>query len=163
MSKKIVTGITVAVVILAVGCIAWLYVSGQVRVSWGKTANSTAAIVCDTSVVDTYNAAMNYTVRSGSAVAGFDEAGLKKIVTDIKAKSGYESDATCESMLFWIAIHNNDYNSAKTLYASVKKLHDARVFADSNIRGNLAIFQYEDALQQINPSNNNQEGGTGGV
>jgi hypothetical protein len=163
MSKKIVTGITVAVVILAVGFVVWLFLSGQVRVSWGKTANSTVAVVCDTSVVDTYNAAMNYTVRSGSTQAGFDEAGLTKLVTDIKSRSGYGSDATCQAMLFWAAIHANNYNEAKTIYDSVKKLHDERIFADSNIRGNLALFQYTDALDQINPSTQNQEGGAGGL
>lgn len=159
MSKKIVTGITVAVVILLIGCMAWLFLSGQVRVLWGKSNES--VVVCGTGVVDTYNAAMHYQTRTGSSGPALDEEGLKKLAVDIKSKPGYESDPTCQSMLFWMAIHDRNYTAATSAYDAVKKLHDKRIFADSNIRDNGPSYTYDSVLQGISSPAGNQDGAGG--
>lgn len=144
MHKRMVTvsiSIVIIVALLGVG-IWWLFNTGRLVYVANPSTTSTA-VVCDSSIVDKYNTAMYYEERNGSTQPTIDEAGVRNLVSEIKGKKGYDTDATCQSILFWVAIYNKDASAARTAYDAVKSLHDKRIFADSNLRSNEALFTYE--------------------
>jgi hypothetical protein len=147
MSKKY-TLATIGVLIVA-GGIVWLFVSGHLVWSDGKASKT--ASVCGADIVNKYNDAMYMIGRNGSTEPSIDEAGVKDVQSEVKRKAKYEEDATCQTLLFWIAIQNNDYPAAKTAATAVKELHDKGQFADNNIRGNDPILTYDTVLYGISP------------
>ncbi len=160
MNKRLII-ILALVGVLIVAALIWLIASGQVIISWKNgTSQSSASSVCKTDTVDSYNKAAYYQVREGSELPTADEASLKKITSDIKAKNGYDSDPTCQAILFWNAILASDYEGAKKAHEIVKDLHGRGIFADSNIRNNAPLFEYESALRDISP-NLDTEGSAG--
>ena len=145
--KKIVTITAIAILVAAIGVIAWLFASERL-----VFANPNAGVgavapkpVCDTNLVAKYNDAMFFIGREGSDV--------KK---DITSKSNYKADPTCQTLLFWIAVHESNYEAAKTAYEAVKELHDRHHFADSNIRANAALFTYEGVIEALSPEADTQ-------
>ena len=147
MSKKYT--LSVIGLLIVAGGIVWLFASGHLVLSDGKT-NKTAS-VCGSDIVNKYNDAMYMIGRNGSSEPSIDESGVKDVQNDVKRKTGYEKDATCQTLLFWIAIHNNDYSAAKIAATAVKELHDKGQFADNNIRGNDPILTYDTVLYGISP------------
>jgi len=148
MSKKYI--LLPLVGIIVAGVIVWLFASG--RLVWSNTgANQAVGVVCGTDIVDTYNDAMYMIGRNGSSEPSIDESGVKSVQNTVKGKAGYKDDATCQTLLFWIAIHDGDYQAAKDAEASVKRLYDKGQFANNNIRGNDAILTYDTVLYGISP------------
>jgi hypothetical protein len=148
MSKKYILLPLLGVVII--GGVVWLFASG--RLVWSNSgANKTARVVCGTDIVDTYNDAMYMIGRNGSSEPTIDESGVKSVQSAVRNKTGYKDDATCQTLLFWIAIHDGDYQAAKDAEAAVKLLHDKGQFANNNIRGNDAILTYDIVLYGISP------------
>ena len=147
MSKKY--ALIVVGLLIVTGALVWLFASGHLMWSNGKVDKT--ASVCGSDVVNKYNDAMYMIGRNGSSEPSIDESGVKDVQNDVKRKTGYEKDATCQTLLFWIAIHNNDYPAAKTAAAAVKQLHDKGQFADNNIRGNDPILTYDTVLYGISP------------
>ncbi|MGV9002054.1 MAG: hypothetical protein ACOH18_03840 [Candidatus Saccharimonadaceae bacterium] len=146
MSKKIAlvsTAIVIVVALVGVG-VWWLFNTGRlVYVAPGsKVAIST--VVCGTDVVDKYNAAAYLLKRDpNSNEPTIDQPALNTLATDIKAKKGYEADATCQNILFWVAYNASDHDSAQTAYTALKDLHSKGKFADSNIRSAAPLYAYE--------------------
>ena len=151
MKAKYTIGIIVAIVIIC-GIATWLFMSGRLVWSVNGGQHVAARTVCDSTIVSKYNDAMFVTQRSGSDEPSVDEAGVKAVKADIKTKTGHEKDATCQALLFFIAINDRDYPSAKSAYQEVKQLHDNGIFPDNNIRGSDALFNYQNLLNGINPS-----------
>ncbi len=148
MSKKYILLSLLGVVV--VGGVAWLFVSG--RLVWSNSGGSKpVSVVCGVDTVDKYNDAMYMIGRNGSSEPSIDESGVKSVQSTVKSKAGYKDDATCQTLLFWIAIHDGDYQAAKDAETIVKRLHDKGRFADSNIRGNDAILTYDTVLYGISP------------
>lgn len=136
--------------IIVIGGVVWLFTSG--RLVWSSPgANKAVGVVCGADIVDTYNGAMYMIGRNGSSDPSIDEAGVKSVQSTVKGRVGYKDDATCQTLLFWIAIHDGDYPAAKDAEAAVKRLHDKGQFANNNIRGNDAILTYDTVLYGISP------------
>lgn len=148
MSKKYILLPFIGVAVI--GGIVWLFVSG--RLVWSNAgADKTVSVVCGTDIVDTYNDAMYMIGRNGSSEPSIDESGVKTVQNTVKGKAGYKDDATCQTLLFWIAIHDGDYQAAKDAETAVKRLYDKGQFANNNIRGNDAILTYDTVLYGISP------------
>lgn len=160
MSKKLVIGVSVLGALLLASVI-FLVVSGRLVLTDPNVQRSVSKIVCDSGTVDTYNAAMLLDKRGGSDEYTFDEAGLKSLQTSIRAKDGYKDDPTCQTMLFWIAVKDEDYEAGKVAYQNVKRLYDQRIFADSNLRTDQPLFSYEAALWNISPEAAQDQEGIG--
>lgn len=165
MSKKS-TGIIIG--IAAVLVVIGLFTSGQARIIWGSASTKTAtnaasdtAAVCGTDTVQLYNTARAFIVRDGEQEPSVDEAGLSKLATSIKAMSGYETDPTCQTMLFWTAYYNKNHEDAKSAYDAIKSLHDQRIFADTNLLGVASLKTYESAMNSLIPSDITTRGTNG--
>lgn len=138
----------VLIVVLAGLIIAgvwWLFSSGRLVYVSSKSSD----VACGSDIVTQYNGAMFYRPRNGSNIPSLDEAGLKNLVTEIKGKTKYATDPTCQTILFWIAVHDNNYNAANDAYKAVKSLHDKGEFADSNLRSNDSLFTYQGYLNSL--------------
>lgn len=136
--------------VVVVGVIVGLFVAG--KLTWNNVAHHpVTSAVCGTNIVNKYNGAMYMIERGGSSEPSIDEVGVAAVKNEVRAKAGYKDDATCQTLLFWIAMHDSDYPAAKSAYGVVKQLHDGGVFADNNIRGNDALFNYGTVLRGIAP------------
>lgn len=150
MNKKIfVIGVPILVVVLLSVGVWWLFNSGRlVYVAPGSKAPEGVA-VCGNDFVEKYNEATYRVIRGDSNEATMDEPALKKLKTDITNKNGYEDDATCQTILFWLALHYDDRKEAEVSYKAVKSLHEKGAFANSNLQGNQAISTYDSFLNAL--------------
>lgn len=149
MNKKIVriAVIIVIVVLLLGGGLWWLFGTG--RLVYNSSGRQTKPLVCDKTIVDRYNDATYYIVRAGSETPTMDEAAAKKLVSEIKSKKNIESDPTCQTILFWSAVHTADAQAAQDAYKAVNTLHGQGHFADSNLRANEPLFMYEEIVKGL--------------
>ena len=155
--KKLAIIVSV-ILLLVVGVAVGLFVSGKVAWVGPDTKVVTAKIVCGPELVSKYNDAMYVSFRNNEKLPSLDVEGIKNIKTEIKAKAGYEKDPTCQSMLYLIAIYEEDYEGSKLAYETVKKLHDQGMYADNNIRNNPPLFMYEAPVFGLSPEGKAQPG-----
>lgn len=157
MNKKRILTILAIITsaLLGVG-VWWLFDTDRLTYASDPGSQSTSSVVCGADVLDTYNAAMFYALREGSSDLTIDEKSLNNLVVEIKSKTGYKNDPTCQTILFWTAVQNDDYPAAKDAYESIKTLHDQGIFADSNIRSNQPLFTYGNYLLQLSGSGASQ-------
>ncbi len=150
MNKKITT-IVIVIVLIAAAAVVWLFMSGRLVWTDPNTKAVVVKAVCDKALVGEYNQATQIIGREGSSTPTIDTEALKKIKDEILAKDGYKTDPTCNAMLFWIAIRDQDYEAGKAAYEAVRSLSDQGRFANSNIRGDEPLFTYEEVLFTISP------------
>lgn len=148
--------IFVIVFLLIIGAITWLIVSGRLTLVWGNGGSgqvqvASSRIVCDDKTVTTYNQAALYAVRPGSNLPTLDKEGLKKLSADIKTRDGYKDDPTCQNILFWQSINDNDYTGAKDNLVALKALHEKHLYPNNNLANTQGLSGYDQALESINP------------
>jgi hypothetical protein len=139
---------------IAIVAIWWLFDSGRLVYS---ASGQRYLSVCDKGIVDRYNDAMYYKVRTGSIDPSIDEAGVKGLVAEIQTKKDFENDPTCQSIIFWSAVQENNYSSANTSYNILMDLHDKHIFADSNLRSSQPLFMYGETLKGLSGSGFSEE------
>lgn len=150
MNKKLVAiGVPVILVVLLGVAVWWLFNSGRLVYVASGTKAPEGLVVCGSDVVTKYNEASLFIKRQGADAPSVDKESLKTIASDIRNKKGYEGDPTCQTLLFWSAVRNDDYKAAKEAAGAVKQLHEKRLFADSNIRNNDAVFNYQTSLNML--------------
>lgn len=157
MNKKRILTILAIITsaLLGVG-VWWLFATDRLTYTSNPGPQSTSSVVCGADVLDTYNAAMFYALRDGSNDLTIDEKAVESLAVEIKSKEGYKNDPTCQTILFWTAVQNDNYPAAKDAYESIKTLHDQGIFTDSNIRSNQPLFTYESYLLQLSGSGASQ-------
>lgn len=144
-------GSTLFIVVLAVGVYFYATKKPIVVVPAGSSA-SVNTIVCDDSIVGTYNAASKLQVRTPGGDLKMDVDGLAKLDTVIRSKSGFEQDPTCQTILFWNAITSNNNANAKIALNAIEELHDAHHYADSNLENTTSISVMKDSLTALTTS-----------
>ncbi len=137
--------LTILLAGLIIAGVWWLFSSGRLV----YVSSKSSAVACGPDIVTKYNAAMFYRPRNGSNTASLDETGLKNLASEIKSKAKYATDPTCQTILFWTAVHDNNYKAANEAYKAVKSLHDKGEFADSNLRSNDSLFTYQGYLNSL--------------
>ena len=153
---RIVTTLTTVILALLGAGVWWLFTSDRLTYNSDPVSRPNSSLVCGADTVDRYNDAMFYAVREGSSDLTIDGESLNNLVVEIKNKVGYKNDPTCQTILFWTAVQNDDYSAAKDAYDSIKTMHDRGAFADSNIRSNQPLFTYESYLLQLSGSSASQ-------
>lgn len=153
--KPVVAILLILVAVLLAGAVTWAVLTNKLVVVWNGsgTPGSLAVNVCDSTLVDEYNKVTEYTRPDGAEVPpSIDVEGLRKVVERIEASSGYESDPTCQVMLFWAAIADKDHATADGILPVIKDLHAKRIFPDNNLRTTVPLFEYDAALEYIAPT-----------
>jgi hypothetical protein len=156
--KKRTTGIIIfiALFIGLCGVVTWLFYSGRLAYM------DPAKVVCGKAIISKYNNAIDYQYREGSDESTIDEAGVKIIVTDIKANAKSKYDPTCQSILFWSAVRSDNYSEAKSAYDIIKGLNEKRIFIDSSLHDAAPLFTLVNSLNGLTGSgaeNNEPLGG----
>lgn len=155
--------ITVILLVLLSGGVWWLFGSGHLVYSnTNSNSSSPPTVACGTDVVDRYNAAMDYQLRNGSTETSIDEQGIKDLLAEIKAKPNFETDPTCQTIIFWSAVSDDNYKSASSAYNGLMSLHEKRIFADSNLRSDQPLFTYEETLNSLTGSGSSEKRVFGG-
>lgn len=151
--KRIVQIILIVIALLAIGAVVWLFAAGKlVWANEKQVVANTSDIICGDDTVTTYNTAMTMMVRGDDQTAySLDQAGVDKLVGEIKGKSGYENDPTCQTILFWAAINKLEYEQAKVANEKIQALHKKHIYANSDIQGNGPVSTYDRALYTISP------------
>ncbi len=160
--------IVLALIILAILTSGtwWLFSSGHLvyhgSISQPNNLSSNQTVVCDAYVVAKYNDAMDYKERNGSTEPSIDIQAIKNLVADIKAKTNFKSDPTCQAIIFWSAVMNDNYKAASIAYNELLGLHKKHIFADSNLLNDQPLFTYKEALDGLTGSGAYKSGSFGG-
>jgi len=118
--------------ILTVAAGGYLYATKKLVIA--TDGNGIAATeVCGDDIVKTYNSAAEFKIRGSDTDLGTDVNALDKLDKEIRAKSGFEKDPTCQTILYWNAISSEKMTEARTALNSVTDLHKSRHFADSDL------------------------------
>lgn len=142
-------GLGLFVVVVALG--GYLYATKQMTFAAAPTSSGAYTPVCNDAVINKYNAAMNYQVRGTdpNAAPTLDTKSLSELEKDIPSKAGYAGDPTCQTILFWIAVQNNDKAKAQTALTALNKLHDEFKYVDSNLANNAPLSTFDSTLNTI--------------
>lgn len=152
MKKKSMGIVILTALLLIIGVVVWLVISGRLVVALKDPSSQYLAIpnVCGSDIVDQYNSATDYKFRDDSAkLPTIDKDGLANIASQIRDKKGYESDPTCQVMLFWAAFDVKDNEAAKRAYDSLQTLRNKRIFSDNNLRTSAGLLEYADIIQRL--------------
>ncbi len=150
--KKSKTWILLGVAVVLVGFGIWAIASGRLVIALKDPDSQyiTVPSVCGDDFVKQYNDATNYIFRDDSAkLPSMDREGLANLATQIRDKENYESDPTCQVMLFWAAFDTKDREAAQRSYDSLQVLHDKRIFSDNNLRTSAGLLEYKDIIQRL--------------
>ncbi|MCX6728893.1 MAG: hypothetical protein NTV39_03985 [Candidatus Saccharibacteria bacterium] len=152
--------VVIILVFLSVG-IWWLFSSGHLTYS---SSGSLSTVACGTDVVDKFNkeADKYYQLSSGSAGLVINKQPIKDLVADIKTKANFETDPTCQAIIFWAAVQDDNYKSANGAYNKLIDLHNKRIFADSNLQGSQPLSAYKDTMKSLTGSGFTINGSIGG-
>lgn len=148
--RKLITWTVVVVIVIGVGAgVWWLFDSG--RLVYVTNRDNVAALkpVCDDGFVSRYNDAMYYTVRDGEEQPSIDVEAVHALEAEVATLEGYQGDATCQTILFWTAVYDDDYDAARSAYDVIMSLHDEYKYADTNLRVSEPLFTYEGALNSL--------------
>jgi hypothetical protein len=137
-------GWALLVVVIAVG--VYFYSAKKPITILAPSGTSVTVIVCDDAIVGTYNAASKLQPRGTNTDLTADVVGLNQLDTAIRSKSGFDQDPTCQTILFWNAIMNNDSGKAGIALTAIENLHDSHHFADSNLENTTSISVMKDSL-----------------
>jgi len=88
-------------------------------------------VVCD-DVIEQYN----------SIFIPLDDAGWEffdQLINDIKSKTGYEEDPTCQSIQYFYSWQKQDIDGMKKALNALKELRKRGLFVDNMLRNNLDI------------------------
>lgn len=126
-----------ALVLLVLG----LVLAGYLAITWKQPAQQVLLVtrVCDNNLVERFNK--------------IEANDYPKLVKDIKAKSGYESDPTCQTILLNAAFYQADYRAAKNAYEAVKSLNEQGLYANNSLNTGQSLSGYEASVQELSPSN----------
>ena len=164
--KKIAIVSSVGAGVLIIGAIiAWLFVSGRVAFVVNQdgpveTLKRPAVQVCGDTVVDEYNTAYDTIVHNivteqladgNISAGGPDYATIIALAGDIKRKNSWAQDPTCQTLVFWAAVFEQDYEAAKSAHQAVRELHDKGFFADNDIRDNTPLNTWEGQVWALSP------------
>lgn len=134
---------------LLVGVLAFIVLSivlvlaGYLVVAWKQPQQKVIITknVCDETIVSKFNKVT--------------EDNLSSLASEIKAKNGYQSDATCQTILIVAAIQTRNSNDAKRALEEVKSLQKQHIYANSELNIGLSLNELETAVNDISQSNQN--------
>jgi|GEM_PF-4409693 len=100
-----------------------------------NTRVTTIVNVCNESVINSYNSAMD------SYYQGYPEAvdTLSTIVTDFSKQAGYEGDPNCAYIKFRLALLKSDSSSAQTQIDTISTLSSQNKYLDARLYGVTSI------------------------
>lgn len=157
---QVAGGLAIVLVLI----LAWMLISGRLVVMAkqpGEKVEVSYAVVCDEKIVDRYNRASKFEQRDGSEMPVQDTDELKKLSQDIASKKGSVNDATCQTILFWAALADKDYDAASSAYARISELHSEDRFANNDLNNNMQLSTYLSLISSINPDRPETEEGRG--
>lgn len=148
--KVVAIGITSIVLVIIIGAITWLLVSGRVEVTFkGGTSRqiTDGSVVCSNDDVVSFNDKTEFKDRGGSVTV--DQKGLSDLAGAIVNRDGYKADPTCQTIIFWSANYNDDAPAAERALAEIRKLYANNRFANSNISLIKSLDEYQAIVNRL--------------
>lgn len=163
MTKKAVFTIgSIGVVLIAIGIIAWLLVSGRVALVVNqqnddevKIVKGSAVLVCGDKVVNAFNEATTGYPTEDPMTSAIRVDVLTEVADDVKKKANYEQDPTCQTIIFWSAIHGKKYEEAKEAKKVVDALYADGHFANSKLRVTAPLQDWQSLIDNLSPEAQN--------
>jgi len=149
MGKRVATITAIVAGIAIVGGVYWAFATSWVHI--GKSgAVATSPNICDDQKVVAYNDARRLVFQDDAAAEPtWNQAALDQLAADIKKTDGYESDATCQTILFWTAYDHQDLQGMQAAYDGIKLLHGKQHFANTNLASHASLEQYESMIHDL--------------
>lgn len=144
--KKIVSIGAAGIVLFAIA--SWLFISGHLI--WVSSPESVLVVKsgCNSTFVNRYNSAIQQGITDG-VLESPGQSQLETVIGDIKKISGYQNDATCQTLILLIAIRTNEYSKASEAYTALKKLNSQKVYPNNNVIGGVSLSAYEAQLKLL--------------
>ena len=157
--KTIVAGIAVLIVI---GIVAWLFLSGRVTLVVNqqnddevKTIKGSKVLVCNETVVDAFNEATTGYPTEDPMTSAVRVEVLTEVADGVKKKKDYEQDPTCQTVVFWAAVHEKNIEEAKEAKRVVDALHADGHFANSELRATAPLQDWQLLIDSLSPEAQN--------
>jgi len=146
VQMSIIAGALVVIVAL-ITTFWWLFASG--RLTYQSRPNQQLSVACDQSMSRRYNEVMRYEYRESTTNLSRDQQGIKDVRTQITNQPHYEDDATCQTMLFWIAVNDDNLIEARTRKSEVERLHEKGSYADSDLITSDSLSTWSTAITEM--------------
>lgn len=151
MVKNIAITVSIIIALLLGFGVWWLFDSGRLIYSNdpARAGGSEVALVCNDEIVTSYSEAATFTARDDDEDPSIDMDTLNALVVDIKKREGYKDDPSCQSILFQVAVLNDDYDEAKLAHEALVSLHEKGRYPNNNILGNGTLSQHQNYLYSL--------------
>lgn len=167
--KKVAIVSSIGVGVLVIGAIiAWLFVSGRVTLVVNqpddeevKIVKGPAVLVCGDETIKAFNEASTGYPTDDPMTSAIDTAALVKVADDVKKKSNYKQDPTCQTILFWTAVQERKYEEAKEAKAAVDALQKDGHFANNNLRTTATPSDWQLFVDDLSPETQNVDKSVG--
>lgn len=163
--KKVAIVSSIGVGVLVIGAIiTWLFVSGRVTLVINQpdeTVKGPVVLVCRDETIKAFNEASTGYPTDDPMTSAIDTAALVKVADDVKKKSNYKQDPTCQTILFWTAIQERKYEEAKAAKAAVDVLQKDGHFANNNLRTTATPSDWQLFVDDLSPETQNVDKSVG--
>ena len=165
VKKKVAIVSSIGVGVLVIGAIiTWLFVSGRVTLvinQSDETVKGPVVLVCGDETIKAFNEASTGYPTDDPMTSAIDTAALVKVADDVKKKSNYKQDPTCQTILFWTAVQERKYEEAKAAKAAVDALQKDGHFANNNLRTTATPSDWQLFVDDLSPETQNVDKSVG--
>lgn len=163
MTKRAVfTTSSIVAVLIVVGLITWLFLSGQVALVINKpnddetkVVKGTVALVCGETTVNAFNEATTGYPTADPMTSAIKVDVLAEVAENVKKKANYQQDPTCQTILFWTAAHERKFEEAKDAKKATDALYADGHFANSKLRVTAPLQDWQLMVDSLSPEAQN--------
>jgi len=156
--KKVIISVIIVLLVAVIGAGVGLIASGKLAWVDSQTVASSSSRACGDEIIAQYNEAMFLGVREDDTEPTLDEAAIAAVKTTILETQDYAADPSCQTMLFWVATLDEDYEATRTARDALVKQNAQNIFPSNNIRGNQPLFTYDAVVDSLSPEAQTSEG-----
>jgi hypothetical protein len=157
--KRKVMAIVLAAVALFVIAVGVLIYAGRLAVII-KEPYQKALLnvpVCGNDIVERYNDATLFKPTTGGGYA-MNMKDLNSLTTEIQNRAYYQQDPTCQTILFWDALYDDDVSRAKIASDEVRNLYNKGLYVNSDVLNPISLSAMEETVNEMFTAAGTEEG-----
>lgn len=143
---KIAFWIILIILIIFGIIVSFLFLSGRLAYN----IDGVYGTVCTEPIISSFNTEIQG--KDGSHTP--DISALNTLEATIKSRDNYSQDPTCQTILFTIALQNNNTASAKVAYDQIILLHSQHKYSDPTLQGVGSLTDMKNLLTSYQQSLN---------
>jgi hypothetical protein len=148
--RKIMAIVLAIIILLAVTIGVLIYVYKDRLVVMTKEPYQEAVLdvsVCGTNIVKKYNDIYRTPIAE-VADATSQNSLFSDLSEEIRSKSYYEQDPTCQTILFWGSFFNRDTANMQKAYDGLRNLYNDGLYANSDMENSASLSGMEQVIDE---------------